>query len=265
MPSAHDLRRTAATRLSAAGVPAEDVAAILNHARSDVTGKHYDRYQRAAEKQRALDRWALILTGSSSQNPRTSSRCAGDCFMVTKRTGRPPGRPRTRPPRRPKVGRPPQDFRQDPDRHAVALLDAMLARRMGSRLDCACAVAVWLVGLEGDAPHESAEHPGLMVTNWWANRTRSGAVAATVKGKALTLLKKERRRSGPFERNWREMMAQAFDMVMHARDRESAAKRMLVVFHMAAAVGEGEFAMRIMLPMMAAKFAIISAPHTCNR
>ena len=60
-------------------------------------------------------------------------------------------------------------------------------------------------------------------------------------------------------------MAQAFDMVMHARDRESAAKRMPVVFHMAAAVGEGEFAMRIMLPMMAAKFAIMSAPHTCNR
>ena len=60
-PTAHDLRRTCATRLSAAGVPAEDVAAILNHVRGDVTGRHYDQYRRADEKRRALDRWARIL------------------------------------------------------------------------------------------------------------------------------------------------------------------------------------------------------------
>jgi integrase len=39
-PTAHDLRRTLATRLAALGVPAEDVKACLNHARSDVTGRH---------------------------------------------------------------------------------------------------------------------------------------------------------------------------------------------------------------------------------
>jgi hypothetical protein len=83
-------------------------------------------------------------------------------------------------------------------------------------------------------------------------------VAATVKGKALTLLKKERRRSGPFERNWREMMAQVFDMVIRVRDQEAAAKLKPIVFQMAAVVGEGEFAVRFMLPMMAAKFAIMS-------
>lgn len=60
-PTAHDLRRTCATRLSAAGVPTEDVAAILNHVRSDVTGRHYDMYRRADEKRRALTRWANIL------------------------------------------------------------------------------------------------------------------------------------------------------------------------------------------------------------
>jgi integrase len=61
-PTPHDLRRTAATRLAAAGVPAEDVAAILNHVRADVTGRHYDRYGRAAEKRRALERWARLLS-----------------------------------------------------------------------------------------------------------------------------------------------------------------------------------------------------------
>jgi integrase len=60
-PTAHDLRRTCATRLAAAGVPAEDVSAILSHVRADVTGRHYDHYRRADEKRRALDRWARIL------------------------------------------------------------------------------------------------------------------------------------------------------------------------------------------------------------
>jgi integrase len=61
-PSAHDLRRTCATRLSAAGVRGEDIAAILNHVRADVTGKHYDQYQRSEEKRAALARWSRILT-----------------------------------------------------------------------------------------------------------------------------------------------------------------------------------------------------------
>jgi len=60
-PTGHDLRRTCATRLAAAGVPAEDVSAILNHVRADVAGRHYDHYRRADEKRRALDRWARIL------------------------------------------------------------------------------------------------------------------------------------------------------------------------------------------------------------
>jgi hypothetical protein len=50
------------------------------------------------------------------------------------------------------------------------------------------------------------------------------------------------------------MMAQAFDMVIRARDREAAAKLKPIVFQMAAAVGEGEFADRVMLRMMDAKF-----------
>jgi integrase len=57
-PSAHDLRRTFATRLAGSGVPAEDVSACLNHARRSVTARHYDLYDRAREKRRAFDLWA---------------------------------------------------------------------------------------------------------------------------------------------------------------------------------------------------------------
>jgi integrase len=57
-PSAHDLRRTLATRLAGSGIPAEDVSACLNHTRRSITARHYDLYDRAREKRRALDLWA---------------------------------------------------------------------------------------------------------------------------------------------------------------------------------------------------------------
>ncbi len=58
-PSPHDLRRTVATRLSALGISKEDRDACFNHTPTDVGSKHYDQYERAAEKRRALDAWAL--------------------------------------------------------------------------------------------------------------------------------------------------------------------------------------------------------------
>jgi integrase len=57
-PTAHDLRRTLATRLAKSGIPAEDVSACLNHARRGVTALHYDHYDRLREKRRAFALWA---------------------------------------------------------------------------------------------------------------------------------------------------------------------------------------------------------------
>jgi integrase len=62
-PSAHDLRRTLATRLAGSGIPAEDVSACLNHVRRSITARHYDLYDRAREKWRALDLWAEQVAG----------------------------------------------------------------------------------------------------------------------------------------------------------------------------------------------------------
>jgi integrase len=61
-PSAHDLRRTLATRLAGSGIPAEDVSACLNHTRTTVTTRHYDLYDRAREKRQALELWAEQVT-----------------------------------------------------------------------------------------------------------------------------------------------------------------------------------------------------------
>jgi integrase len=60
-PSPHDLRRTVSTRLAALGIPEEDRDAVFNHTPTGVGKKHYDQYDRAAEKRIALDAWSTQL------------------------------------------------------------------------------------------------------------------------------------------------------------------------------------------------------------
>jgi integrase len=60
-PTPHDLRRTFSTRLSSLGIPKEDRDACMNHTPVDVGSKHYDLYDRLAEKRAAVDLWAAEL------------------------------------------------------------------------------------------------------------------------------------------------------------------------------------------------------------
>jgi integrase len=56
----HDLRRTAASNMTAMGIPRFIVGRVLNHAESGVTAV-YDRHSYDAEKKDALDKWAAKL------------------------------------------------------------------------------------------------------------------------------------------------------------------------------------------------------------
>ena len=58
--TAHDLRRTAATRISGSGTSREVLRQILNHVDRSVTAR-YDRHRYDAEKRQALDAWATQL------------------------------------------------------------------------------------------------------------------------------------------------------------------------------------------------------------
>ena len=60
-PTAHDLRRTARTRLSALGVPREHCDAIMNHSPQDVGRRHYDRHDFEREKRIGLELWGRAL------------------------------------------------------------------------------------------------------------------------------------------------------------------------------------------------------------
>jgi integrase len=66
----HDLRRTAATRMTELGHPRFIVDKVLNHVEPGV-GKIYDRHTYTGEKRRALEAWAreldAILTGRKAE------------------------------------------------------------------------------------------------------------------------------------------------------------------------------------------------------
>lgn len=68
-PTPHDFRRTVATSLAALGVPREDRLAVLAHRPDDVHGLHYDKYDRFAEKRRALELWEDRLSEIIEDRP----------------------------------------------------------------------------------------------------------------------------------------------------------------------------------------------------
>ncbi len=58
----HDLRRTAASHMTGAGIPRLTVSKILNHAEQGVTAV-YDRHSYDQEKRQALEKWSRTLKG----------------------------------------------------------------------------------------------------------------------------------------------------------------------------------------------------------
>lgn len=80
----HDLRRTAASRMTALGVPRLHVEKIMNHTIDDVA-EIYDRHEYLEEKRAGLEKWGtavgrILKTGSSnvvSIRPTSTSRSVG--------------------------------------------------------------------------------------------------------------------------------------------------------------------------------------------
>jgi integrase len=64
----HDFRRTAATRMAAAGIPREHISRVLNHIEGGPRAtKVYDRYSYDNEKRVALETWARVLNSILEQ------------------------------------------------------------------------------------------------------------------------------------------------------------------------------------------------------
>jgi len=67
----HDLRRTAATKMTEAGINRLTVSKVLNHAESGVTAV-YDRHSYDKEKRQALETWGRKLDAIISNQPASS-------------------------------------------------------------------------------------------------------------------------------------------------------------------------------------------------
>jgi integrase len=78
----HDLRRTAATRMAAAGVPREHIARVLNHVEGGARATRvYDRHTYDAEKRAALESWArslakIVAAKRSKRRPQSRDQSA---------------------------------------------------------------------------------------------------------------------------------------------------------------------------------------------
>jgi hypothetical protein len=68
-PTPHDLRRTAASMMTAGGIPRLYVDRLLNHVDSSV-GAIYDRHDYMAEKRHAAVTWSAKLRAIASGEPR---------------------------------------------------------------------------------------------------------------------------------------------------------------------------------------------------
>lgn len=77
-PTPHDFRRTLATGLGALGVSYEDRRAVTAHVAGDVHGVHYDKYDRLAEKRRALEAWESYVAALINATPELENEHSGD-------------------------------------------------------------------------------------------------------------------------------------------------------------------------------------------
>jgi hypothetical protein len=144
--------------------------------------------------------------------------------MVSKRTGKPRGRPQL-------------DFLQDPDRFAIAL--ALAFRTLGiSENDAFRSVAALAFGFQYDAkevgprrkPGRGAIPGGLMVT--YVRATYQLAATTTLLGKATTLRQKGARvLRDPSAMAWLLQMQFSFALALEAASPERCATRILELGH----------------------------------
>ena len=141
-------------------------------------------------------------------------------------------------------GRPPIAWTADPDRYAVALLDALLAFEMASERQCALFVAAMVLGQRGEiSPDTLHLYPGMMGDSY-KKIFGSGENTVTFDGRAATLRQKYHAKLDPAAAKWRSAMGAIFMLVIGAKDRDwgrcEALKR-------AVAIGEDTFVRDVLL------------------
>jgi hypothetical protein len=156
-------------------------------------------------------------------------------------------------------GRPPYDFLHDPERYAIAYIDALVALGV-SETDAFKAAAARMVGIPMGCRTVDPRRKrgrGLVQGGVLVNYENG---STTIVGKADTLRRKFKRPMSPEEGMWRVAMGHAFLLAMRGKDLHRCA---LTIEELAKSVGEVAYAQTVLLPLLAAK--ILSAPFYARR
>ena len=157
--------------------------------------------------------------------------------MVSPQTGRPRGRP-------------PYDFLRDPERYAIAYIDALgvLGTSETDAFKIAAAQIVGVpIGCRTVDPRRKRGR-GLVGGGELVNYDNG---PTTIVGKADTLRRKFKRPMSPEERVWRLAMGRAFLLALRGKDWDRCASK---IEELAKSVGEAAYAQTVLLPLLAAKF-----------
>jgi hypothetical protein len=155
--------------------------------------------------------------------------------VVTPRTGRPRGRPR-------------YDFGHDPERYAIAYVEALVVLGI-SETDAFKVAAAHIVGIPvGSRPVEPQRKRGrgLVQGGVLINYDRK----TRIEGKACTLRRKFKRSTAPEDLVWRVAMGRAFLLALRGNNLNGCASK---IEELATSVGEAAYAQAVLLPLLAAK------------
>jgi len=145
-------------------------------------------------------------------------------------------------------GRPPYDFLHDPERYAIAYVDALVALGV-SETDAFKAAAAHIVGIPmGYRTVDSRRRRGrgLVEGGGLINYDRK----TRIEGKAVTLRRKFKQSTAPEELVWRVTMGRAFLLALRGKDLYRCASK---IEELAKSVGEVAYAQTVLSPLLAAK------------
>jgi hypothetical protein len=146
-------------------------------------------------------------------------------------------------------GRPRYDFLHDPERYAIAYVDALVVLGV-SETDAFKAAAAHIVGVPTGCRTVDPRRKrgrGVVQGGVLINYDRK----IRIEGKAVTLRRKFKQSTAPEDLVWRVTMGRAFLLALRGKDLERCA---LKIEELAKSVNEAHYAQAELLPLLAAKF-----------
>jgi hypothetical protein len=145
-------------------------------------------------------------------------------------------------------GRPPYDFLNDPERYAIAYVDALVTLGV-SETDAFKVAAAHIVGIPRGCRTVGPRRKrgrGLVQGGVLINYDRK----TRIEGKAVTLRRHFKQSTAPKEVVWRMAMGRAFLLALRGKDLQRCPSK---IMELAKSVNEAQYAQVVLVPQLAAR------------